>query len=1003
MKTLSTRDWNERDNYLLEPRPLATGGQAEIFLATFKPTGEVFAFKKMDQYSRKRSETEIKVIQELAVFDCKNIINLIGYDDRNYSWYVMPLARYSLRDKIMEIDIPALVSLVHDLCHALAVAHGAGVIHRDIKPENILFFQHGEQQRRWCLADWGLARLPEGETLVHQTRAGIGTPGYTAPEVWLSPHKVDGRADLYSLGKVIEEALLRSGEADEESAEGLGRWAELIRRATHENRELRLPDTAALLALMEAASREDEPRVWETAAAVETLHQLAERMRAAGAEEAQLRLFLMRFVFCVFASAMKMFPDNGLLTLLQHRPAADYNMIINYAFLLMNTPGERPLHTLKELERLPYVNGDLFSQGQGLLIFDDETRALVLRAFDHPWSEMSPDIFGALLQFYMSPGDRRGQGVHYTKEKDILKTINPLFMNDLKQQFFYVKTLKNKVKRIAALHQLHEEIAKITILDPACGCGNFLIVSYRELRRLELDVLRALYDQGSGLLDIKTHTKVRIKSMFGIELDDFSAQIAKICLWLVDHQMDREVARAFGQTFVRLPITEAASIDRGDAIDLPWPTVDYIVGNPPFISKNNANKKQKEDLRRLTGGLRLDYVALWYIKAAQAIDQSPQQKTRAAFVSTSSLTQGEQPPLLWALIRDQVQLCFAYQPFSWKDPVKPQDKKDTNDADDADVHVVVTGLASLNSTLDKYIFNEKNGVTSKKKTNMISPYLTMSDFFLVKDRDTPISNVPDIHYGNKPVGKDLLIDSINEINNNKVVEKWLRPLISAKKFIHGKHRWCLWLHDAQDSEILSNPMTAERVARVATERRKSSKTATRALADAPHLFGEIRVFDKPGLVIPSHASAHRDFIPMDFVDARCIVDNSCFIIPDAEVFHFGVLHSRMHMLWVKTICGRIRDDYRYSASIVYNNFPWPEPSPDDKALICAAAQALLDARRASPSLASTYDDTTLINLQRLLDDAVDLAYGLKPRARDQERLELLVSRFLALTSPSAAP
>lgn len=622
------------------------------------------------------------------------------------------------------------------------------------------------------------------------------------------------------------------------------------------------------------------------------------------------------------------------------------------------------------------------------------------------WSSISPAIFGAMFQGVMNPEERRKLGAHYTSEENIQKVIKPLFMDELREEFERIKVNNEQLKFF------HEKLSRLKFLDPACGCGNFLIITYKELRLLELEVLKMLIDTNIQMEDIPKYCKVNVSQFFGIELEEFPSQIAQVGLWLIDHQMNTIVAKEFGYPFDRLPLRLSATIVHGNALNMEWDSIiskkdlNYILGNPPFVGYSNQTRKQKEELvkvfldkngKPIKNSGKIDYVAGWYYKAAQYIQGT---HIRVAFVSTNSIVQGEQVATIWGTMIEMFHIVinFAYRTFIWSNEAKGK----------AAVHCVIIGFSLYNNER-KIIFDGDKAETAKN----INPYLINAPNILIGSKSDPICDVPKIIYGSKPVdGKHLIIKE-NEydefIKQEPISKKYIRPLIGADEFIKNKKRWCLWLVNAEPSDIKKMRMVQERIELVKKFRSLSPKKATQKSASTPSLFMEIRQPDSDYIIIPGHSKGERDYIPIGFMSKETIVTNAVNTIPNATLYHFGVLTSKIHMAWVNMICGRIKSDYRYSIDIVYNNFPWPNPTERQKKEIEEAAQKVLDARSlySKSSLADLYDPlimssaTELIKEHNNLDKAVLNAYGFRGLKTETAIITHLVERYLKITNEGA--
>jgi len=768
---------------------------------------------------------------------------------------------------------------------------------------------------------------------------------------------------------------------------------------------------------------EQDPVNLKAALAMGKLH---DALKASGYSGHSLEVLLVRLLFCLFAEDTTIFEPKGAfreyVEAATREDGSDLGMHLAALFEVLNTPEDRRQKTLDErLAAFPYVNGRLFEERLPPAAFDAAMRAALLDCCALDWGRISPAIFGALFQSVMNETLRRNLGAHYTSEANILKLIKPLFLDELRAEF---AAARRSPKR---LFELHKRIAALTFLDPACGCGNFLVIAYRELRLLELDILRAMLDTGQQHLDIFALVQVDVDRFCGIEIEEFPAQIAQVALWLTDHQMNMRVSEEFGHYYRRLPLKHAPAIACGNALAMDWNDVvpagrvDYVLGNPPFVGKQHQNEAQKADMARVFAGVKgagvLDFVAAWYLKAVQylkgdgaadklldglpGVRPAPKDCVKVAFVSTNSITQGEQVAVLWGeLLRQGVKIHFAHRTFQW-----------SNDAPgEAAVHCVIVGFA-LHDAAQKTIFDypDIKGEPHAAAAANINPYLVDAPDVLLESRRTPISPVPEAVFGSMPNdgGHLLLSDAEKDelLAKEPAAKKWLRPFLGAEEFINGARRWCLWLQGISPAELRALPEVAKRVEGVKAHRLASPREATRALAAYPTLFGEIRQPEHEYILIPRHSSERREYIPFGFLPAEVVCGDSNLCIPDASLAIFGVISSRMHMAWVRYVCGRIKSDYRYTNQIVYNNFPWPrDPSEKQVAAVEQAAQAVLDARGQFPdaTLADLYDPLAmppeLRRAHAALDRAVDAAYGKKGFAADAERVAFLFDLYRQTTS-----
>lgn len=780
--------------------------------------------------------------------------------------------------------------------------------------------------------------------------------------------------------------------------------------------------------------------------AAEMMGKLHDRLEEIGYTGHPLEVYLVRILFCLFAEDTTIFNKFQFQDYIELRTAEDGSDLaskLQELFQVLNTPNDKRFKTLDEqVAEFPYVNGKLFEEILPTASFDSKMRMALLECCYIDWSKISPAIFGSMFQSVMNPKERRNLGAHYTSETNILKLIKPLFLDELYEEFEAVKSNKNK------LNDFHKKLSTLKFLDPACGCGNFLVITYRELRLLEFEVLKALNKSGQRYLNVSDIIWLDVDQFYGIEYEEFPAQIAQVAMWLLDHQMNMLISNELGQYFVRLPLTKSAKIVHGDALEIEWQSLlnslneytikaetlniisepvekygkvnviadhvtyqsksefeigveniikfDYIIGNPPFIGSKIMTQFQRNQITKvfnnIAGSGVLDYVTGWYIKAAKYIQGT---KSKCAFVSTNSIVQGEQTSILWGQMLNnyQIKIHFAHRTFKWSNEAKGN----------AAVYCVIIGFANFD-TQNKRIFDYENikGEAHEIKAKNINPYLIDAKVLLINKNSNPICNVPKMSFGNMPLdGGNLLFSDQEKIEfllKEPQAEKYIKPLISAYEFLNGERRWCLWLVDAPSDEIKRLKEIQKRVDAVRKFRLNSVAPSTQKFAETPTLFRD-KNQPETFLVVPRVSSENRDYIPIGFFDKNSIVSDTCMSIPNGTLFHFGILMSKMHMAWVKATCGRLKSDYRYSKDIVYNNYPWPlNPTEKQIKVIEEKAQKVLDARKQfNFSLSNMYDSLfmppILRKAHRELDKAVDTAYGSQPFPSDTKRMEFLFELY----------
>jgi hypothetical protein len=752
--------------------------------------------------------------------------------------------------------------------------------------------------------------------------------------------------------------------------------------------------------------------------AAERMGRLHDALKASGYGGHALEVLLVRVLFCLFADDTGIFqPAQAFRAWVEERTAVDGSDLgpqLAALFQVLNTPEDKRSRALDEqLAAFPYVNGALFAEALPLAAFDAAMRDSLLDACAIDWTAISPAIFGALFQSIMDAKARRNLCAHYTSEENILKLIQPLFLDELWAEFHKVKGNRNR------LFEFHKKLRALNLLDPACGCGNFLVISYRELRLLELEVLRAAYAGGQRTLDVHQLIALDVDQFHGIEIEEFPAQIAQVALWLIDHQMNLRVSEEFGQYFARIPLKATPHIVHGNALRLDWAEVlppdrcAYVLGNPPFVGKKEQSAQQKADfepvMHHLPGSGVLDFVAAWYVLATRYLLAAEGSKPRCAFVSTNSITQGEQVGVLWSwLLAQGAKIHFAHRTFQWSNEARGV----------AAVHCVIVGFGIGDLDAQKVLFEygDIRGEAHPVPVHNINPYLVDGPDLLLAARREPIGDVPSVGYGSFALDDGNYTLSAGEresvLAEDANAAQFLRPFIGGVELIHGIERWCLWLANANPAQIRQCKTVLRRVEAVQKWRGGRGRETTRQLAATPARFAENRQPASDYIAIPTVSSERRTFIPMGFLGPEVIASNQLYVVPGATRYHFGVLTSTMHNAWVRYTCGRLKSDFRYSAAIVYNNFPWPEaPTDAQRAAVEAAAQSVLDARSQFPgaTLADLYDPLTmppaLLKAHHKLDAAVDAAYGKKPGAfkTDAERVAFLFERYQALTSLLPVP
>ena len=729
-----------------------------------------------------------------------------------------------------------------------------------------------------------------------------------------------------------------------------------------------------------------------------------------------LNMLCVRLVFCMYAEDAGIFGHKSMFgDYLNHFEAKDLrSALINLFKVLDQKPENRDPFLEDELAAFPYVNGGLFTEeDQFIPPFTDEIKDLLVKkaSDDFDWSEISPTIFGAVFESTLNPETRRTGGMHYTSIENIHKVIDPLFLNELKEEFENIKELKQEKTRETKLIDFQKKLGSLKFLDPACGSGNFLTETYLSLRRLENEILKQLFKGGQMLIGFHDDWKpieVSIEQFYGIEINDFASVVAKTALWIAESQMMKETEKLVEKQLNFLPLKSYANIVEGNALRIDWETVvpknelNYIMGNPPFVGYSLQSKVQKDDILSIyvdekgkpykTAG-KIDYVAGWYFKATLLMQNT---NIRTAFVSTNSITQGEQVAGVWKTLYDRfgIHIDFAHRTFRW----------DSEATAKAHVHCVIVGFSIAENRKKRALYSSERF----QLVDNINAYLVEAADVFVESNKKPICDVPDMVYGNKPTDGGFLFLTVEEkdeaLKKEPNIEKYLKKMYGAAEFINNKERYCLWLVGASPVEIRNSKFISDRVAKVKEFRLNSTKEATKASADTSTIFQEIRQPISEYVIVPRHSSENRRYIPLGFVSSEIIVNDAVQIIPEATLYHFGVLTSNVHMAWMRAVAGRLEMRYRYSKDIVYNNFPWPTTTYEQNAKIEKTAQAILDVRAKYPdcSLADLYDELSmppdLRKAHQENDKAVMQAYGFSIKMTESECVAELFKMYEKLTA-----
>lgn len=890
-------------------------------------------------------------------------------------------------------------------------------------------YEKGESQSFWSdfLTIFGVDRRRHGAFFEYAIKKGSGAQGFIDmfwPGKLLAEQKSGGK-DLTKANIQAYEYLETMPDHDLPQAIILSDFANFVlimQDTTNQKVEFALHDLPKHVKLFGFLINEQSQNLAEedpvNIKAAEAMARLHNQLRDDNYTGHDLELLLVRLVFCMFADDSGIFEHGQLRSYLKNRTntdGSDFGARLMDIFQTINTPVGHRQHSLDtDLMALEYVNGGLFSETIRTPHFTSTMRTDLLSAMELDWSKVSPAIFGSMFQGVMDEQQRRNLGAHYTSEKNILRVIKPLFLDDLYAEFAHI--VRSTSKKADKLREFQNKLASLTFLDPACGSGNFLVITYRELRRLEHKVVDQINKTNKraasgGTVDWLAASqdygqlKVNVSQMHGIEIEEFPSLIAWAALWLTDQQMNMEFSHTSGKMFKRLPLTSSAKIVNANALSTDWNTVipaselSYILGNPPFNGSRTMSHEQKADLLCVVGNLKeagfLDFVTGWYFKATNLMLQNPKIKT--ALVSTNSISQGEQTSILWQpLFQKGININFAHQTFKWSNDAKGN----------AAVYCVIVGF-SLQNIAEKRIFEyaDIKGEPNEITANNISPYLLDAPSVFVGTRQHPISDVPEMNFGNMPAdGGNLILSQAERdelIASYPHATKFIYELIGAKELIQGGARYCLWLTQASPSELRAIPPILARIEANKAVRAASSRPQ---LADTPALFAQITADPtkyEHAIAVPRHSSENRNYLPMGFFSKNRVIGDTCMSIPDATLYHFGILTSQMHMAWMRAVAGRLESRYRYSKDIVYNNFIWPTVTEDQKREVERLAQNILNARAQFPnsSLADLYDPLTmppaLSKAHKALDKYVDKLYQKSGFDNDAARVAHLFELYKA--------
>ncbi|WP_127844272.1 class I SAM-dependent DNA methyltransferase [Psychroflexus aestuariivivens] len=710
-----------------------------------------------------------------------------------------------------------------------------------------------------------------------------------------------------------------------------------------------------------------------------------------------LNLFFSRLLFCFFAEDTSIFPEEGMFTntLMQHtqNDGSDVHLFLDELFQVLNLKETERKNVPAHLDQFPYVNGGLFKDKLSVPHFNKEARDILEKSGDLDWSHINPDIFGSMIQAVVNPDQRGNLGMHYTSVPNIMKVIKPLFLDELYEE------LENARGNAKKLRKLVDRISKLKIFDPACGSGNFLIIAYKELRKLEIEIWKEILETETQQSFI--YSEIQLTQFYGIEIDDFAHEIAKLSLWLAEHQMNKyfENQLELGKSNPILPLKASGNITCANATRIDWEEVCpkqkgdeiYLLGNPPYLGARKQNKFQKKDManvfKLIKGYNNLDYISCWFFKGASYINGTTH---NLAFVSTNSICQGEQVSLLWPYILEISEINFAYHSFKWSNSAKGN----------AGVTVIIISLSSKGSKAEKFIVNKNN---LKQQVKNINPYLIDYKNIYIEKKREQISGLPKMVFGSMANdGGHLILNNeeyINVLKENPGIKEYFKKFIGAVEFMKSDFRWCIWIEDDNLKEALNNQFLSNQIAKVEKLRLSSNRKATKKLAEIPHKFGEIRHKKTNSILVPRVTSERREYLQIGFFDQNTIISDRAQVIYDSDPYIFGILSSKMHYAWSNVVSGRLKTDINYSVSLTYNNFPFPNISKVKKAQIEENVFAVLEEREKHPekTMAQLYDPDKmpkgLRQAHQDLDAAVERCYRLKPFENDTQLLEYLFKEY----------